>query len=75
MWLVQRHFTPESDRNFTLKYSLSLLFMKNAIYLLQNYYSSCYWAQNASLTLHANRCDHYFAIKFILEWAFRNFYQ
>lgn len=58
MWLLQRCFTPESDWNFTLQNSLSLLFMKNAIYLLQNYCSSCYWAQNASLILHASRCDH-----------------
>lgn len=58
MWLVQRHFTCESDWNFTLKNSSSLLLMKNVIYVLQDYYSSCYWEKNASLTLHANRYDH-----------------
>lgn len=54
MWLVQRHFTIECGQNFTLTNSLSLLLMKN---LLQNYYSSCYWAQNALLLLYANS-DH-----------------
>lgn len=58
MWLVQRHFTTQSGQNFTLTNSLSLLFMKNVICLLQNYYSSCCWAQNALLLLHANRSEH-----------------
>lgn len=58
MCLVQRHFTSESGQNFTLTNSLSLFYMKNAMCLLQIYYSSYYWAQNTLWLLRANMSDH-----------------